>query len=169
MKSPFIVAIAIRSPYLFVAVAEERRVVEIRRYRVSDKSEAQLKTLIERCARRYAVSTVVTEAEGRAEALARTLGLEARTLDLAHAKRHLLGPSNCPSDLVGARFYSLLVARHPEFSRFVQVFPLTGRVAATERWRTGTLVVVTLALAAFAPIVPPTSVDDAAASDRPSA
>jgi hypothetical protein len=52
-------------------------------------------------------------------------------------------------------FFQTLLARHPEFSRYVKVLPATGRVAVSERWRTSRLIVATLALAASIATPPP--------------
>ena len=150
MTSNLVVAIARRATYLFVAVAEADRVLMVRRHRLLGRSDADVCDLIAQYVQRFGATAVVVEADSQLETCASQVGCPLRSVELSHAMRWLLG-SEVEEPLTRARFFSLLVARRPEFARFVRILPVTGRVAASERRLTGTLIALTLALASVSP------------------
>jgi transcriptional regulator with XRE-family HTH domain len=146
-------AVAYRSPHLLTAIADGKRVLEIRQRRAVIRTTClRVRSLIEREAKVYGVREIIVEAGTRTAAYVNTLRIPHRTLSLDEAKRFLSPPgSPSPSNKT---FFQALVGQHPELARYVKVLAATGRVAMSERWRTSRLVVAALALAAPAATSP---------------
>lgn len=141
-------AVTYRAPHLMTAVSDGKTVLDLRQRRVTRRSSLErLCSFIDREARTYGVREVVVETDTKVAEYASARGIPHRLLAFDDAKRHVLrrGEQPAPSD---KDFFHDLLARHPEFGRFVRVLPATGRVAVSERWRTSRLVVAALALAA---------------------
>jgi DNA-binding XRE family transcriptional regulator len=148
-------AIAYRSPYLITAVSDGKTILDLRQRRLtSQMSTAHLRALIAREARSYGVYEVTVEAGTPIAAYVYSQCVRHRILTLWAAKKYVAHcEGKCP--LSNRLFFQTLLARHPEFSRYVKVLPATGRVAVSERWRTSRLIVATLALAASIATPPP--------------
>lgn len=150
-------AVLYRSPYLLVALAQDGRVLELRRHRLAPLAGARrrLKSLLGRYAALYRPSGAIVEPgrkPGRAapvEAAVRALPIPYRTLRLAEAMLQVGKGLSAPHPSAPT-FYDVLVAAQPELRRFVRILPGTGRVARTEHWKLGMLQVATVALAGTA-------------------
>lgn len=135
-----------RVQQLALAVVADGRVIEVRRHAVRERParDAEIEALIAACATEYTVGALVVE-PGRFRS-ARALPSRTVELNLATAKQILLDedrPLSNHHDL-----YAHLLDHDPRLGRLVRRMPGTGRIAATERWRTVMLLSVALALAA---------------------
>ena len=143
---PVVLAVTYRSPYLFTALAQGDRVLELRRHRLIEAADffVRMRWMIEREAAAYEVTEVVVEPKKLTETAVKSLDLTHRTMKFADAKRLLVDGMTDRSEL---KFLRALLDRHSELRRFVHVLP-TGNIARHQTWKTWMLVAATLALAA---------------------
>jgi len=143
----YVLAVAYRSPHLIVALSDGKTVLEVRQYRAV-RTFFQARELIRQELRSNGAKEVIVEEDTKTADYVRSLEVPYRTITFERAKRHVHGTREQDAAPTSKEFFHALVAKHPELARYVRVFPVTGKVALSERWRTARLTAATLALAA---------------------
>lgn len=137
------IAACYRSPYLVVAVMNAGDAIEVQRSRVVAAHE--IPRVLRRLMIEYGCQTLIVEPNSHLFRIAKTLQCRVHTVAMRTAKAALV-PS--AKRVTNHQLCQQLVNRCPKLRRLVKIFPATGRIAMTERWRVVQLLPVALGIAA---------------------